>query len=567
MSRELCGAIGNRGIDILGPFVGLSHIRVSDRCACAMTGAFHALPTELIQCIVACLLASRRDPLASARDVRDFVCTCRGAAAAVAREVRLEAAARAYMGGTLTPPPEAPPHRAYTELLYTFMRSHLAYQAMMQTLRDAQSHCAHQVCCSAGRKHDNALWSDEDWWLPWGEVGRALLEGALGKAAHPAMRVTVAAATGATLLCQTERGAAFAQQRPLCPASSLGVLCVESEPCDVYTPDRELKVAFMAPTDRFVALAASSGRWLAVITCPSILADEEVAQPWAGSEHMRRFVNESVLQVWDMEANECVFAREADAIVHRLWMVGPTVYWFARGYDSVGQSLRPVRVACCAWMDATTDVYSLGSCGFLDSSSVARHTGDLAFFDARREQGPDFLNFFDATLKQVRTVDTYDDRRHGPSQALRNMVGLSPTGDVMVALLRGNGCPGTVIYRRSFDALTDWKKCRRLGWRPWKHLYPSCDAEFPRRHDYAHQHGVFSPCGSKAVFFFKGGQRGEVVTVDMRGAIGGGDSPEVRITVEQVYHQTLPQDAVAWVDGGIYLPTAACGGLLRIGTS
>ena len=561
----LCGAIGNRGIKILGPFFGLSHLRISDQFTCAMTGAFQHLPVELIQCIATCLLSSRRNTLASARDVRDFVCTCRGAAAAVVREFRLEAAARAYMRDTLTPLPTAPPHRAYTELLFTFVRSHLAYQAMMSTLRDSQSHCAHRVCCSAGRETDNGRFAREDWWRSWGDAGLALLKEALGKEPHLAMRIHVAAAADAQPLCHTERGVAFAQQRPRCPAASMGVLCVESEPCDVYSPYRELKVTFEVPYDRFVALAASSGKWLAVITHPPILPDEVLETPWVGSEHMRKFVDDSQLQVWDMETNKCVYEGEAEPVVHKLWMVGQTVYWFARGYDAVGENLWPLRVGCCTWMQNKVAVYSLGSCGALETYSVARHTGDMVYLDTRGAKQPDLLNFFDAKAMQVRTIDTLD--RGDGVGALRSIVALSPTGDVLVALLRCIEHPGVVIYRRSFEALMNVEKRGRLGWGPSRYVHPSSRAEFPRHFDYAYQHAVFSPCGSRAVFFFKDGHHGEVMTVDLRGALAGGRAPKVAIRACNHYHRTMPQDSVAWVDGGIYLPTGAGGGLLRIGTS
>lgn len=544
----LRSSVGNRGVRILGPLFGVSHLDLCSRFVGTMTGLFEPLPVEMIQGVVNGLLEDD-DAYASLCAVCNFLCTCRGAVAAATRSQRIELAARAFMGCDLAPLPHAPRRCAYTKLLYAFVRADVAHRSMMRMLADCATHCASRPCCHQGREDCNTMVTSDEWWRSWGCIGRALMQHAFGTE-RPAVRVAIASNKGAEPLCETDRGMVFAQHQSKKPRS---LLRVEGQPSDVFSPDRELKVAAVAPVEpgESASLAASKGNLLAVLSHASLGWSEEEEEEGRARGWLR---------VWDMEANKCVYERRFYVVVQTMWMVGTKVYmfWQQREWGG-GPEIWPVNIERCSPLGGPAAVFSLGNCGAIHDISLARHTGDLAIIDARPSQRTEHLLFFDVKLQQVRTLDS--NRRTTTPQ--RSLVQFSPMGDTLVLVGKGHLHQATLIYRRSVSsALPRWQQTRLLGWQLAHTIAPTSERQFPLRVAYPYQHSVATPCGSKMVFFFKSGASGEVMSVLLRSQIEG--APWVK--VDQVVHSTVPQDPVVWVDNGLYLPTGAEGGLLRVGS-
>lgn len=547
MAHIVGDAIGLRGIRSLHSLLREWPAHPApERPARPMSGLFENLPTELIQVVVSALLAGD-DAHASLRDFRQFACTCLGAAAAATQAHRLEAAARAHMGREVAPLPSSPRLCAYSELLLAYVRAYVENQSMMRLLAQCGAHCAYRACCVASRK-DFADWTRSDgWWRSWGHVGRVLMQQAFGTA-KPAVRVAVVAGKNANLLCHTDRGVAFGQHGH--SDGRKGVLCVEDQPCDVYSPDRELKVAFALPCDAFVSAAASSGRLLATIH------HGEAADGQSANGRRRR----TTLQVWDTKTSKCVYAHDVAAIVHALWFVGARVYLFWQAFAEVDETVWPVGVQVHSPLGGPFHTYGLGICGTVNDTSVARHTGDLAILDARRsEERFEHLLFFDARLAQVRVIDSFV--RSHTSVSEQSLVQFSPMGDTLVVVGKGHRQWSTLVYRRSSDSLSRLAASRRLGWRMCAQIIPSSEAQFPQKRHYPHQHSVASPCGSRMLFFFKSEKVGEVMTVSVPLRLQG----EPKASVVRVSHASVPQEVAVWGSSGLYLPTGTGGGILRIG--
>lgn len=558
MSRTVRYMIGQRGMSILLPLFGERHLpTLSERLARSMSGLFEHLPVEVVQCIVSALFAGD-DARASMNGFFCFACTCHGAAAASTRAHRLEAAARAFMGCAFAPLPNAPQHLAYTELLSSYVRADVVNKAMMHMLAQVGTHCAYQSCCRHNREEYNGAHSDQ-WWRSLGHAGRALVGHAFG-VEKPQVRIAIAADKNAHPLCQTDRGVAFIQHGH--SDAPKGILCVEDQPCEVYSPDRELKTTFSIPSNEFVALAASSGNIFAFISHePTSPEDEEFVEPEWAHEVARRAVDKGTLKVWDMQANTCLYAREIDAIVQTLWFVDERVHVLVQDFTDVGNQMWPIYVEEHSPLGNSFRVCSLGNCSSIHDTGVARHTGDLAFLDARLTQRHEHLIFFDARLRQVRTIDSYI--RVHPAHDARSILQFSPMGDTLVVLGQAHEHRSVLVYYRSRTPSSRWQTTRQLGWTVCAQVSANTETsmQFTKHRDYPFQHSVASPCGSKMLFFFKSSESAEVVTVRVRFRLEG----EPKVVRDQFFHKTVPQDQVVWTDNGLYLPTGHGGGILRIG--
>ena len=555
--------IGPRGLSILLPLFGEQHLpSLSQQLARSMSGLFEHLPVELIQSILSALFADDELPSAAMHGFCQFVCTCHGAAAAATQAHRLEAAARAFMGCNLAPLPNTPRHRAYTELLFSYVRAIVVNKEMVHLLADAGTHCAYQTCCRHNRDaYNNDGARSDHWWRSLGHAGRSLVGQAFG-VEHPQTRVAVVADRHAHPLCQTDRGVAFIQHGH--SDAPNGILFVEDQPCEVYSPDRELKTTFTIPTSQFVALAASRGDLFAFISHePTSSEDEEFVEPEWAHEVARRCVDLGTLEVWDMQANTRLYAREIDAIVQTLWFAGESLHVLVlvQDFTDVGNQMWPIRVEEHSPLGKSFRVCSLGNCSSIHDTGVARHTGDLAFLDARPIQKREHLIFFDARLRQVRTIDSYD-RVHAAHDA-RSILQFSPMGDALVVLGQGHKQRSVLVYYRSRGPRSRWQTTRQLGWTMCAQVlaHAEMSTQFPKHREYPFQHSVASPCGSKMLFFFKNSQSAEVVTVCVRFRLEGGP----KVALNQFFHKTVPQDQVVWTKNGLYLPTGHGGGIVRIG--
>jgi len=542
MSHSTNDAIGDRGVQIFAPFFDAARVCVSDTTDCAMTGSFHRLPVELVQCIVVAVLESD-GALVSMRALGSFLRTCRGAAAAVAREHRLEAAARAFLGNTLKPLTGVAPHRAYTELLVTYMRSRMEHACALRMLRDITLHCASLTsgpCCRKSREAYNDELKGEEWWWRWGFMGELVKEATAPE--RPVMRIAVAAARGSQVLCRTDRGAALTT-KPLTLTGGC-VRCVENRPCEVFSPERELEVTFEQSFDDAVLLGASAGKLFAVVLVHMI--------------NDNAWENQYALQVWDMEANARVYARAIDPYPIELWILDERVYWLTNGHET-DKHRWSLHLEQCLPLTGEYERVQLPDSHFLDATSVSRHTGDLAMIDANPDQSIEQLLFFDVKLKQLRSVNSFA----RISRVRRSLVQISPMGNTMVLVGTSHQTPTTSIYRRfPASSFPDIGKTRLLGWALWKTIVPRSDACFPQRLNYPTQHGAFSPCGGMVHFFFLSGERSEGMHLDVRRVLEGED---VQAVVLQYVPNAVPPTKSAWGTCGLFLPTGTGGGVLRIG--
>ena len=288
------------------------------------------------------------------------------------------------------------------------------------------------------------------------------------------------------------------------------------------------------------------------------------------AELARRSVDDGELEVWDMATNECLHTYYVVAVVHALWVHERTVCWLSQtlsnGFREM-QQLTPTHVKVLSLEERKASYYYLGDCGTLDSPSSARHTGDLAFLDARRPFGPDQVLFFDAKFRQARSLALLGGDPSTAVMAPRNILALTPTGDTLVVLVRslGRAHECTHIYRR-----TVFEGCEmtpRLGWVFQCMISPDgSGGKFPKNLNYPFAHSVVSPCGGKVVFVFKSGRRGEVMTVDLRAQLSCGSPAGNYCAETDTFMQSaVPADMVVWSAGGLYLPTGAGGGILHIG--
>lgn len=524
---------GKTGKRLFAPFFGVAPPRMSETLAGAMTGPFERLPIELVQCIVVAVLSSD-DALVSMLTVGNFLRTCRGAAAGVTRAHRLEATARAFLGGTLKPLPCVAPHRAYTELLLTRVRSSMELATVNRMLRDSTSHCASLTsgaCCRASRESLNAELGTDEWWLRWGYMGAFLKEAMAPEC--PAMRVAVAAGGGSQVLCQTDRGAALVTNGGGC------VRCVHKLPCEVFSPERELEVVFEKSFDDTVLFGASAGKLLAVV-----LKREVNNNPWD---------NKYALQVWDTGANAHVYTHEIASYPTKLWIVGEKVYWIVNGKPT-GHHVWSMHLEHCFPLTGKSGSVRLPDSHTLDAVSVSRHAGHFAMIDANPARRAEHLIFFDVEFAQLVHIDSYA----RTTLWHRSIVKLSPLGDTLVVVGSSHPSPTTLIYRRCNPVGS-----RRLGWQLWKQIVPFNEAEFPQPGDgmsYPIQHGVFSPCGGIVCFFFWNHNKGQVMYIDMHRVLAGQRATPV---VKDFLPMSIPTSKVVWGDG-FFLPTGTGSGVLGI---
>jgi hypothetical protein len=564
---------------------------------CAISGILGKLPNDVLGCIVAAMLEkchAHEEVLHTARSVRAFLLTCRGAASAVSHKHRLEALCRSsFRAVCMAPPIASKAHREYTEFAYATVRSAVELQLFHRLLLHGLSHCASMVhsCCRGGRESLNRHVSSETVQLRSPRDGKrwgaTLVKQAFGPE-RETVRTTVAAGSDARLLCQTDTGAAMQSSAKDC------VRCVAGRMSDTFSPEGELLVTFETPCQGLVRFAASTGRLLA------LCIDERNAPidgrwgehsyvPKSGSWNVRWDEVEhctaggDVLEVWDTVDNvlvcRCPFFRHHN--IRALWICGEDVCAFSEEKDEqsfqdiedVGGVVKRHLHKFSKLQDGKFGNYR--QCDLLPATSaehvsVARHVGSLALFRGNRRgfyfQGS--TEFIDQQSFPVVANCYWSLSKYQTSHS--TCVGeLSPMGDTMVIINRALNACTILIYRRksvqNFANECQFAEAVRdaLGWRQHAVLQRgSWGSKVPASLGDAFPHGAFSPCGCSALFFFCDGHgEGEFVEIDICDSIVNGS---VCAHLKGIMLKCVPTKLV-WGDG-FYLETNCGGGVLRIGS-
>ena len=532
----------------LVPFLKLLIQPLIEGPSASISGCFGILPMELVTAIVTAMLelnqpASHDDALASVRCVQAFVCTCRGASLAVTREQRLEVAARRFM--QLKPQSGVPAECAYTELTYAHLRSITECQLVRQVLLMGLTHCAMltNTCCSIGRDclNESLRLRTNDGNLAQKTASRKVLG-----PHREAMRVAVAAASNAVLLCQTDRGAAVCVEDV--------VRCVEGYSCDVYSPEGELAVTFerrIDPEIGSVMRAASYGDLL-------VLHVRLNGQPGVDACN--------TLQVWDTRSNVLVESRGVNYDPCLLWVCGETVYCFApRASQNLALHYEEIIRTIDYWqpraregsMQQRGGRWTLPPCHQIVALNVARHAGHLIMVDTALGCPHKHLLFFDVDLGQVGAIDSHDALGHTGSTST---VALSPLADTAVYLNRSINSPALLIYRRNQHQLDRGRAIEApMGWSMCFRGSPSAQCDFPSNCPYT-DYSAFSPCGGQVCFFFFNAQSAQVLRVNLCKTF---EEKQVAANVWSVMRDAMPNAAV-WSDG-IYVETGHGDGIIRIG--
>ena len=525
-------------------FLKLLRLPLIEGPSASISGCFGILPMELVTAIITAMLelnqpASRDDVLASVCCVQSFLRTCRCASLIVTREPRLEVVARCYM--ELAPLPGAAADCAYTELMYANLRSITETQLVRQMLLRGLTHCATMTteCCRSGRDALNQRMHSLT-----NFAQNTASQKVLGSH-RKVIRVAVAAGSNATLLCQTDRGAAICVKDV--------VRCVEGYSCDVYSPEGELAVTFerrIDPEIGSVMRAASYGDLLVL----QVQFDDQ-----SGA-----VVN--VLQVWNTKSNVLLESRRIKYDPALLWVCGETVYCFTTKMSQsliTGDLHKEIPIvdhwqpqARKGSVQRKGGRWTLPPCHRIAAFSVARHAGHLIMVDTDIGVPREHLLFFDVDLGEVGAIDSHATLA---SAACTSTVTLSPLADTAVYLARSIDCPAIMIYRRRRQQLERRRDIEEpMGWfMCFRGNPPQCD--FPSIRSYI-QHSAFSPCGGEVCFFFFNEQRAQFLRVNLCKTF---QEKKVAASLWSVMCDVMPTMAV-WSDG-IYLATGHDYGILRIG--
>lgn len=526
-----------------------------------VSGAFAALPAELIDAICVELLIGRSRHQGRTRTTRHYaslVTACRWVRASVSRRVTLEAKCihLSQMGHAL---PVLPLGVSYVDYAKMAIRSRLEAEMLCRYFKKVSFHCADPTaeCCRGLRAelNDDLHQAPVSVQFPLGSLGAE----ALGE--HTGRRVSVVAPSGARLLCATPGGALLCNDER--------VWSVTSEPAAEFAPGYELATTFS--TSRINHLVrgqiwgAAQGTLIAVCEplpdCNNtmyslrIFENGRLVAEAKMSNQDPSFRGEGMPQtIWIHDGEVCILwlHRAANWCHARLMWIHPDEAhcpeneWSRTAY----------RYANVVNMSVATDaghVAILHSDGVVSGSNV-----QLYFYDMKNRKG-----YHLPTPCRLGGYVGHELR------LLLHSITLSPDGKQMVLLDRTPNNPLIVTYKRDVpDAYPD-----RSKWRVVTTLQPTGCAELALKHGYLAK-VVFTPCGRRVFAFFMGNagySRGGVLEIGSslllsphredvyplhgkhlcRYTVSWGDTPDV------------PANA-AWSNDGLFVATWS-GGVLRMG--
>ena len=523
-------------------------------------GPIGVLPPEVLGTIVAALLAlhpraALTEANASAKWVRNFLLTCRGAGAAPSRAQLLEMVARRDAHITLGRGTQS--EQPYYTLALSILRSCMELDALLVGIHQGIAHCASLTggCCRGTRNRFNDTMRRRCYADPNTGRGALALEAMGPGRTH--MCVKVAGGTDTYIMCETDRGVVMNTRSSVAGKGCL-LQCVEGGAPDAFCPESELKVTFTFAKEPLggwfaVAKAASSGDLLVLLV---VLAYGATTHDGA---------NNLQLQTWDMRLNKLIDTRPETEYVDRLWVCNDTVHRLCSPDDD------EYRVFIDSYRPRTSSMderVHLPRISRMRTLYFAKRTGDIAFVNPTTNACAEEVLFMDIELRRIASIDVHDERyvNGGLSR-----IALSPAGDTIVYLAWALNSPGVFVYRRDADYDTARERLSApFGWRLTNKSYMgtcTLNSSFASVvATYTDASLAFSPCGSKVCCFFASPAQAECMWVDLRRTFAvRNTSTLVNVKFISMMLHCHPK-SIIWSSDGIYLQTHTHSGVVRIGT-
>ena len=545
--------------------------RGSPNVSVVASGAFAALPTELIDAICVELLigwSRNRGQPRTTRHYASLVVACRWVRALVSRRVALEAKC-IHLVQKCHSLPVLPPEASYVDYAKVAIRSRVELDMLYRYAKRASFHCVDPTaeCCRGLRASLNDDWSQApvSTLFPPDSLGAEALHESVGR------RAIVVAPAHAQLLCATPDGALLCNDER--------VWSVTSKPAEEFAPGYELATAFSAPrkTKRSRAWGASQGKRIAVCEPPACLDDAATFLENQDALYSLRIFDDDRLIAETMLSDQGATYTGAGQ-PHSMWIHDGAVWllWLHKSNDAC-QYVRLVRIhpheAHTPENEWLTTTYKYEN---VISMSVATDAGHVAILHSREGNfGPEVkLFFFDVDALCGRNVPTHRLVCGGisyPSAFSMHTITLSPDGTRMVLLDRSPNKPIVVPYVRDHAIL----HFESHGWRAVAACVVPEAGERALKYGLV-QHAVFTPCGRRFLAFFACTSRAQsgVLEVELVKLMGG-ESGQFVLD----YGRFIPAcgnfpdspGKVVWSDDGLFMQTIqrearqGSGGVLRLG--
>jgi hypothetical protein len=540
-----------------------------------LSGALGCLPPDLVNHVVASLL---RLPLhrpvsygtfecarEGAKAVKAFALTCKAARGCISRAQVAEVIAREGCVPIVRPMDVRMSH-PYRNLTLVQARSRIVFNVTMRATRTFLMHCAcaTQACCKGSRDNFNELMQSS---AP-GLEARTLSRAAMGESAS--IQVRLVAEKDAFLLCTTPNGVVMHHNDR--------VLCTGPGPNETFVPGMEMATAFSVPAPRegktYWAAWDAKLKHLTVCSCDLAIQKynfgNSIRETWG--DNCSAELLDYRMTTWDVERNRVV----DDRVVESTRKLGPWPLGFLLKVWACSGKVRMAFVATDIGprkreFEVTMVEYEPGkgepahfnqvtkSKGSLLSLSVSEGSGDVVLLARERDEWDRsvwHLHHYDVHQRSLKVVD----RGVNLYGSRRDAVLLSPSGAEVVLLIFEKRRPHISVYRRM--QLADGT------------LYFGC-AKRTQSNDLDIEHmpadplaitaKTFSPCGSRAFFFFAAlnpheGHEG-VLVVDVAKTE---HSHRVEAEWHDYPHEAAPAN-VAWSEDGLFVVTGSREGVLRVG--
>jgi len=540
-----------------------------------LSGALGCLPPDLVGHVVASLLrlplhaqmsySTFESAKRGAEAVKALARTCKAARGCISRAQVAEVIAREGCVPIVRP---MDVHRLhpYRDLTLVQARSSIVFKVAMRATRSFLMHCASatRACCKGPRDGFNELMQSS---AP-GAEARTLSRAAMGNSTY--VRVGLVAEKDAFLLCTTPSGVVMHHDDR--------VVCTGPDPNETFVPGMEMATTFSVPAPRegktYWAAWDAKLKRLTVCSCDLPIQKynfgSSIRETWGDNRGAELLDYRMV--TWDVERNRVVDDRVVESTRrNRPWPLGFLLkVWACAGKvrmafvaTDIGAHKDCFEVSMVEYEPGRADAAYFCTFskrkGSLLSLSVSEGSGDVVMLCRCRDEWDRslwHLHHFDVhqrSLKRVdRSVNLYGSRR--------DAVLLSPSGAEVVLLIFEKRRPHISVYRRM--QLADGTLYFGMAKTTQSQ---DLDIDHMPADPLAITAATFSPCGSRAFFFFAAlnphmGCEG-VLVVDVA-------KTEHSHRVEAEWHEYPHEQApgqVAWSEDGLFVQTGSTGGIVRVG--
>jgi len=540
-----------------------------------ISGILGCLPPDLVGHVVKCLLrvpfdwgvskGTLVDARSGADAVKALARTCKAARRFVSGAQVAEVIAREGCVLSVRPRDVLNPH-PFRDLVLAQVRSRIVFNVAMRATRSLLLHCAcaSQSCCKGSRDCFNKLMRSS---VP-GMHARTLSGAAMGDSTHA--RVSLVAERDAFLLCTTPSGAVVHHGDR--------IRCTGPGPNETFVPGMEMATAFSVPAPRegktYWAAWDAGLKRLTVCSCDLPIQKynfgSSIHETWGDNRGAELLDYRMV--TWDAERNRVV----DDRVVESTRKLGPwplgflLKVWACAGKvrmafvaTDIGAHREEFEVSMVEYEPGKEDAAYFCTVtkrkGKLLSLSVSEGSGDMVMFVRDRDEwnrSEWHLLHFDVHRRELRimarSVNLYGSNR--------DVVLLSPSGAEVVLLIFEKRRPNISVYRRM--RLADGTLYFGMA----KTTPPQdLDLDGMPMDPMTITAATFSPCGSRAFFFFAAlnpHQGGEgVLVVDVAKTE---HSHRVEAEWHEYPHEQAPGQA-AWSEDGLFVRTPTGGGIVRVG--